>query len=138
MKPMSDRAHRSAKLRIVESLELPSSWEMRAGVPRTRGECKDGPRPCPYVSCRHHLWLRLQEEQPGNPQEGRQGATTLRPSTMDTCALDVAERGRATFEEIGAILGVHPTRARQIAEAALAELRERGVDVEGLLAMEEP
>jgi len=25
--------------------------------PRTRAECVDGPRPCPYVSCQHHLYL---------------------------------------------------------------------------------
>ncbi|NUQ78861.1 MAG: hypothetical protein HUU21_35500, partial [Polyangiaceae bacterium] len=25
--------------------------------PRARGECVDGPRPCPYVSCQHHLYL---------------------------------------------------------------------------------
>src|SRR5690606_3867534 len=25
--------------------------------PRTRAECVDGPRPCPFVSCRHHLYV---------------------------------------------------------------------------------
>ncbi len=25
--------------------------------PKTRGECASGPRPCPWVSCRHHLYL---------------------------------------------------------------------------------
>src|SRR5262249_3741583 len=25
--------------------------------PRARAECVDGPRPCPYVSCQHHLFL---------------------------------------------------------------------------------
>jgi hypothetical protein len=133
MKGLPERARRSARLKVVESLELPESWEMRAGVPKTRTECRGAPRPCPYVSCRHHLWLRLQEEQPGNPQRGRQGATTLRPSTMDSCSLDVAERGRATYEEIGAMLGVHRTRVQQIEAAAVAKLRARGVHVDELL-----
>jgi len=25
--------------------------------PRTRADCKDAPRPCPFVSCKHHLYL---------------------------------------------------------------------------------
>ena len=25
--------------------------------PKTRAECVEGPRPCPYVSCKHHLFL---------------------------------------------------------------------------------
>src|SRR5690606_10673395 len=25
--------------------------------PRTRAECKGGPRPCPYISCKHHLFV---------------------------------------------------------------------------------
>ena len=29
--------------------------------PRTRGDCVNGPRPCPYVSCRAHLLLEIGE-----------------------------------------------------------------------------
>src|SRR5215471_6033353 len=25
--------------------------------PRTRAECADAPRPCPFVSCKHHLFI---------------------------------------------------------------------------------
>src|ERR1043165_9901842 len=27
--------------------------------PRTRAECAEGPRPCPFVSCKHHLFIDL-------------------------------------------------------------------------------
>jgi hypothetical protein len=27
--------------------------------PRTRAECKDEPRPCPWVACKHHLYLDI-------------------------------------------------------------------------------
>jgi hypothetical protein len=30
--------------------------------PRTRGDCKDGARPCPFVSCAHHLYLDVSAE----------------------------------------------------------------------------
>jgi hypothetical protein len=112
---------RSARLRVVQPVQLPPDWEMQPGVPRTRADCVNGPRPCPYVSCSHHLWLRLQSEQPGNPKAGKQGATTLRPSSPHSCALDVAEKG-ATIEQIAGILGMHHSRVRQIAEGALAKL----------------
>src|SRR5262249_33319259 len=30
--------------------------------PRTRAECKTGPRPCLFVSCKHHLYLDVNPE----------------------------------------------------------------------------
>lgn len=89
--------------------------------PKTRGECADVPRPCPWVSCRHHFGtfqpsLGLGEAPPAIPQE--------------TCSLDVAERGEQTLEEIGAILGVCKERVRQIEEGALTKLRERSAAIE--------
>lgn len=44
--------------------------------PRTRGECKDGPRPCPWVSCRHHLLLEIAS---GKPIDGVRDA---RPTSI--------------------------------------------------------
>lgn len=117
------RRKRSPKLRVVSPLQLPPDWELRAGVPRTRADCANVPRPCPYIACRHHLWLRLQQEQPGNPQAGKQGLTTFRPATMQSCALDVAERG-ASYDEIGDYLGMDSTRARQIAQGAIEKLQD--------------
>lgn len=119
---------RSAKLRIIDPVRLPSNWEMRslsdADAPKKRADCAGIPKPCPFLDCRHHLWLRLQQEQPGNPQAGKQGETTFRPSTMQSCSLDVAEKG-ASFEEIGELLGMDSTRGRQIAQAALEKLKAR-------------
>ena len=30
--------------------------------PKTRADCVDGPRPCPYISCAHHLYLDVNNE----------------------------------------------------------------------------
>jgi hypothetical protein len=30
--------------------------------PRTRGECRDAERPCPFVACKHHLYLDVNPE----------------------------------------------------------------------------
>lgn len=112
---------RSPRLRVVQPVQLPPDWEIQPGVPATRADCANVPRPCPYVSCSHHLWLRLQSEQPGNPKAGKQGTTTFRPSSSQSCALDVAEKG-ATIEEIAEMLGMHHSRVRQIAEGAIMKL----------------
>ena len=83
--------------------------------PRTRGDCTGGPRPCPWVSCEHHLLL--------GHVDGRathKGASTdeallaLLDSMPDTCALDVADRGGTTLEEIAQTFVVTRERVRQI------------------------
>jgi hypothetical protein len=55
--------------------------------PRTRGECREGPRPCPWYGCRHHLGLQVMTDHTVrvhiDPEED---------TDRDTCALDVAER----------------------------------------------
>lgn len=42
----------------------------------------------------------------------------------DTCTLDVADRGGATLDVIGKLMGMTRERIRQIAEVALKKLRK--------------
>lgn len=93
--------------------------------PRTRADCTQGPRPCPFLLCRHHL----------NPRD------ELRPKTPDvlasakhanqateTCALDVADRRRPlSVETVAVMLNVHPEVVRRIEARALRKLRAHGV-----------
>src|SRR5262245_21047824 len=87
--------------------------------PRTRAECIDGPRPCPYVSCQHHLFLDV---------SARTGAIKLNFPDLEvwemneTCALDVADRGGTTLEDVGAIMNLTRERIRQVEVKALAKL----------------
>jgi hypothetical protein len=87
--------------------------------PRTRNECSDAPRPCPFVSCKHHLYLDV---------SARTGAIKLNFPDLEvwemseTCALDVADRGGTTLEEVGAIMNLTRERIRQVEVKGLAKL----------------
>jgi len=93
-------------------------------LPALRSECKTGYRPCPFVSCRFHLYLDVTEH----------GAIKLNfpdqePWEMKTsCALDVAEAGDGlTLEELGGLLNLTRERTRQIERLALDKV-DRGLD----------
>jgi hypothetical protein len=87
--------------------------------PRTRAECADAPRPCPFISCKHHLYLDV---------SARTGAIKLNFPDLEvwemneTCALDVADRGGTTLEEVGAIMNLTRERIRQVEVKGLAKL----------------
>ena len=74
--------------------------------PKTRGECADAPRPCPFVSCRYHLLLQVDPA-------GRIWTTRGEdPTTLaESCALDVADRGPHDAGHVGKLLG-HTDSAR--------------------------
>lgn len=84
--------------------------------PRTRADCAGGIRPCPWVSCRHHLFLEV------NPSSG---ALRLNhpgkevSDLVDSCSLDVAERvaidpGLGSLTRVAGLLGISHERVRQI------------------------
>jgi len=87
--------------------------------PRTRDECANGMRPCPFVSCKHHLYLDV---------SAKTGAIKLNFPDLEvwdmteTCALDVADRGGTTLEEVGAIMNLTRERIRQVEVKGLAKL----------------
>ena len=87
--------------------------------PRARVECAEGARPCPFVSCKHHLYLDV---------SARTGAIKLNFPDLEvwemteTCALDVADRGGTTLEEVGAIMNLTRERIRQVEVKGLAKL----------------
>jgi len=90
--------------------------------PRTRAECREAARPCPWVACKHHLYLDI------NPRTGsiKLNFPDLEPWDLEhTCALDVAESGSRTLEEIGQITNLTRERVRQVEVRGLLALRAR-------------
>lgn len=70
--------------------------------PRTRGDCVNGPRPCPETWCRHHL-----------------------DHERESCVLDVADRGEQTQEIVGELVGVSKQRIDVLESTILAKLRRK-------------
>lgn len=118
------RRSRTIATKRLTKEELALAEELRSVEyerPKTRSECSSGVRPCPYVSCKHHLYLDV------NPETG---SIKLNFPDLDvwemqeTCALDVADRGGITLEEVGEILNLTRERIRQVEVKGLEKLRE--------------
>ena len=94
--------------------------------PKSRTECKEGPRPCMYVSCKHNLYLDVNMVT-GSIKFNFPDKDIF--ELKETCALDVAERGGITLEEVGEIMNLTRERVRQVETAGLARLQDfRDVD----------
>ena len=89
--------------------------------PQTRGECVESVRPCPFVSCKYHLYLDV------NMDTGsiKLNFPDLEVWEMEeTCALDVADRGGITLEEVGEIMNLTRERIRQVEVSGLEKIKE--------------
>ena len=94
--------------------------ELDATRPRTRGDCAEGARPCPYVSCKYNLYVDV------NPRTGSVKMNFPDKELWElseTCALDVADRAGITLEEVGVIMNLTRERVRQLEMRGLTKLR---------------
>lgn len=94
--------------------------EIEARRPRSRADCATGPRPCMFISCKHHLYLDV------NPSTGSIKLNFPDREVWElgeTCALDVADRGGITLEEVGSIMNLTRERIRQVETRGLLKLR---------------
>jgi len=89
---------------VQEPLPIPEG----ATFPRTRAECGDGPRPCPWMRCKWHL--------------ASDSAIPVREMT-ETCTLDVSEDGGVAMGDISDILGTTRQNIDIVITRALKKLR---------------
>lgn len=90
--------------------------------PRTRHDCDDVPRPCPFVGCRHNLYLDYNKDT-GNI---RLNFPDREPDQMPpdgSCSLDVADQGGVTLNAAGEFINLTRERIRQVENTALSRLR---------------
>lgn len=85
--------------------------------PKTRGDCKRIPRPCPFIACKYSLYLDVSET----------GSIILNFPHLDpgempaeqSCALDLADKGPMTLEDIAVVTNLTRERIRQVELKAL-------------------
>lgn len=97
--------------------------------PRTRADCSSIPRPCPYVSCRHHLllevrgpdiWVNYPRRHRLRDDEPVEDVLELMPFS---CSLDAAEDGPKRLEEVAGMFGVTRQGAQLCEVAAQKKFR---------------
>lgn len=94
--------------------------EIEAERPRNRLECADGPRPCPWVSCRYNLYLDV------TPSTGsiRVNLPIAVEDMKESCVLDFDERPQSQ-DQIGDLFGLSRQRVQQIEQGSLDRLIKR-------------
>lgn len=103
------------------TMDEPDHDEQR---PQTRGECTEYKDYCPFVSCKHHLYLDV------NPN----GSITLNfphlavDELEETCALNVADRTALTLQSVGDLMNLTRERARQIELRGMMKMKPGLVD----------
>jgi Sigma-70, region 4 len=124
----SESVRLQRRLLRQEAIEPAEARRAALARPRTRDDCRDGPRPCPWTSCRHHLGLDVTTsgaiDYPSNGLEPWELA--------ETCALDIAERGDPlTLDQVARILGISRQRVHQVERMALLHLRAKLEEEQG-------
>jgi hypothetical protein len=94
-----------------EDSELPTR-------PKTRADCARVPRPCPYVSCRHNLFLDVEKK---NITLNFEEPEDMHP--LGSCALDVAEQGGLTSQEIATLMSLDLSKEVKLEDKAIRKLR---------------
>lgn len=134
---MSD--YRKGKRPLTESLRR--QRERLAGRrfpptdrPKYRSECIAGPRPCPYVGCRYHLYIEVTNKGSIKYNQPQINVWELDPS----CSLDVAQTGPQSLSRVGRMLSITRERARQLEANAIEKMASLMGDAYGFRGPDRP
>jgi hypothetical protein len=119
----NDRLTRKERRELKEVTRRLSRSQVYSRRPKTLGDCERRVTgPCGWVSCRHHLFLEVDDET---------GAIKLNfpgreiDEIGETCSLRAAQRGGHTLDATGALLNLTLERARQVERSALYNIRRK-------------
>lgn len=105
-------------------------------LPLLRADCESAERPCPFVSCAHHLFLDVLPNGSIklNFPDLLEDAGGIRFEEMPaTCALDIAAKGGASIDRVGEVLNITRERVRQVEEKVRARTKKRNPKLKELL-----
>jgi hypothetical protein len=112
----------AAKPSEVVHLRLINDAEQPYDRPHTRADCDNVPRPCPFVGCKHNLYLDYTKET-GNIRLNFPDREPYEMPADGSCSLDVAEQGGVTLNAAGEYINLTRERIRQVENEALQKLR---------------
>jgi hypothetical protein len=119
-KEMARDLRKRRLLGTVDPEEQALLTEISGSRPKSRADCISSPRPCVFVSCKYNLYLDV------NPETGSIKLNFPDKEIWEleyTCALDVAEKGGITLEEVGEIMNLTRERIRQVETRGLEKVR---------------
>jgi hypothetical protein len=119
-KEMAREMRKRRALGEIDSEEAALIRELNESRPKMRSECLSSPRPCVFVSCKYNLYLDV------NPETGSVKLNFRDKEIWEleyTCALDVAEKGGITLEEVGELMNLTRERIRQVETRGLEKVR---------------
>jgi hypothetical protein len=120
-KEIARTLRRERELGVVDEELTGLIQEIESIRPRSRADCATGPRPCMFISCKHHLYLDI------NPSTGSIKLNFPEREVWElaeTCALDIADRGGITLEEVGEVMNLTRERIRQLETRGLKKLSD--------------
>ncbi len=110
------------KPRKVEKDTLPDDWTR----PTIRAQCPDV-RPCPFVGCRYHLYIDVDED-----GQIKYNFPHMEPWELHhSCALDIAEKSSEMNSQIdiARITGISKNIIKKIEDSAIEKLTSRGQEI---------
>ncbi len=119
-KEMARELRKRRSLNLIDPEEAELLSELTENRPKNRSDCISSPRPCVFVSCKYNLYLDV------NPETGSIKLNFPDKEIFEleyTCALDVAEKGGITLEEVGEIMNLTRERIRQVETRGLEKVR---------------
>lgn len=119
-KEMARELRKRRSLNLIDPEEAELLSELTQNRPKNRSDCIAAPRPCVFVSCKYNLYLDV------NPETGSIKLNFPEKEIFEleyTCALDVAEKGGITLEEVGEIMNLTRERIRQVETRGLEKVR---------------
>jgi hypothetical protein len=112
------RTFNHKSLHVLKQHSPRRDWEASLDLarPRTRRDCESGPRPCPFIGCRHHLAIVVDPEC-GSIKEvfpefrillnpGGDGLARMQ-AAVGTCALDIAATVDQSGDGVAGLLALH-------------------------------
>lgn len=95
-------------------------------IPNTRGDCINGARPCPHITCKYHLY--------NDVSEYCQSIATPAPmlcNMCETCALDIAEEGGMSTQQVANLIGVSEWFVRYACNKGMKKMAKRMDHIKG-------